>query len=63
MKDYTLYDALQNKLVSMLGAERAQAVGEDIADVLAKHKLVTSPDICEVLFSYMIEVSKAWNSV
>lgn len=56
-------ELLGNFLDTVLGEQRAKKICEDLAFVLAKHDLVQSPDICEVLFLYMISVTDGWNSL
>lgn len=46
-----------------LGEEKAKNVLEDLAKVIADHGLVHNPKICEKLFTYMISVTRGWNSV
>lgn len=54
---------LGRRIDVFLGESKAKVVLEDLAQVVAKHKLVQSPEICEMLFRYMISVTKGWNSV
>lgn len=54
-------ETLGNCLDTVLGEQRAKKICEDIAFVLAEHGLVQSPEICEVLFLYMISVTDGWN--
>lgn len=56
-------ELLGNFLDIVLGEQKAKKVCEDLALVLAKHDLVQSHDICEVLFLYMISVTDGWNSL
>lgn len=55
--------ALGVQLDAALGEAEAKKVLEDIALVLAKHRLVQSPEVCKMLFAYMIFVTEGWNSV
>ena len=36
---------------------------QDLALVIAKYNLVKSPEICKLLFDYMVVVTKGWNLV
>lgn len=56
-------DFLGRRIDAFLGESKAKVVLEDLAQVVAKHKLVQSPEICETLFRYMISVTRGWNSV
>lgn len=56
-------DSLWRYLANALGDDEAKRICEDIAMVLANHKLVHSPDLCKALFYHMISVTEDWNSV
>lgn len=55
--------ALGNELDKILGADEFKALGEDLALVIAKHKLTREPELCEKVFRYMSFVIFGWSSV
>lgn len=55
--------ALGNELDRLLGPDEFKVLGEDLAFVVAKHKLTRKPEICEKVFRYMYFVILGWNSV
>jgi len=55
--------ALGNELDNLLGPGEFKALGEDLAFVIAKHKLTREPEICEKILRYMSFVIFGWNSV
>ena len=56
-------DILWNYISAELGENEAKRTCEDIAMVIANHKLVQSPDLCKALLYHMISVTEGWNSV
>lgn len=54
---------IEDILADELGEEKLDAIGKDLALLLRNHGLHRSPDVCEVLFFYMADVVKGWNSV
>lgn len=56
-------DVLWAYLSAELGRDEAKKICEDLAMVLADHRLVHSPDLCKALFYHMISVTEDWNSV
>ena len=55
--------ALGEDLDRILGPEEFKAFGQDLALVIAKHKLTRKPEICEKVFRYMASVIRGWNSL
>lgn len=55
--------ALGKQIDLALGEDEAKSVLQDLAMVIAKHKLVHKPEICDLLFRYMAFITKGWNSV
>jgi hypothetical protein len=55
--------AIGDELDRILGSDEFKAIGEDLALVIAKHKLTREPEICEKVFRYMSFVIFGWNSV
>lgn len=51
---------LEKQLNNVLGEEKTKAVMQDLALVIAKHNLVKSPEICKMLFDYMVVVTEGW---
>lgn len=51
---------LEKQLNDVLGEEKTKAVMQDLALVIAKHNLVKSPEICKMLFDYMVIVTEGW---
>lgn len=54
---------LEKQLNDVLGEEKTKAVMQDLALIIAKYNLVKSPEICKLLFDYMVVVTKGWNLV
>lgn len=52
---------LGNELDKVLGPDEFKALGEDLAFVIAQHKLTREPEICEKVFRYMSFVVYGWN--
>lgn len=48
-------------LIEALGEEQLKEIGEQIAEVIRKHKLQTSPQICRKLLHYLSDVIEGWN--
>lgn len=55
--------ALGDELDGLLGPEEFKALGQELALVIARHKLTRSPEICEKVFRYMSFVITGWNSL
>jgi hypothetical protein len=55
--------ALGDELDSILGPEEFKALGQDLALVIANHKLTREPEICKKVFRYMSFVIFGWNSL
>lgn len=53
MYNKTVCDALGRALDSELGPDKAKALCQDLALVLANHKLTRRPELCEKVFGYM----------
>ena len=53
--------ALGDELDKILGPNEFKALGEDLAFVIAKHKLTREPETCEKVFRYMPFVIFGWN--
>ena len=53
--------ALGDELDKILGPNEFKALGEDLAFVIAKHKLTMEPETCEKVFRYMPFVIFGWN--
>lgn len=54
---------LGKELDEAIGPDEFKALGEDLALVIAKHKLTRNPKICEKVFRYMSFVILDWNSL
>lgn len=54
--------ALGDELDKILGRGEFKALGQDLALVIAKHKLTDKPEICRKVFRYMSFVIFGWNS-
>ena len=54
--------ALGEQIDSILGKDEAKSVLQDLALVIAKHDLVQKPEICDLLFRYMVFVTKGWTN-
>ena len=54
---------IEDILAENLGEEKLSEVCRDLAVLLKNHGIHRSPDVCEVLFFYMADVVKGWNSV
>lgn len=54
--------ALETQLLSVLGGEKLKEIGEQLAEVVVKHNLQTSPILCGELFTYMSGVIVGWNA-
>lgn len=54
---------LETDLVKTLGEDQLKSIGEQIAEIVRKHGLQNSPDICRKLFSYLSDVIDGWNCV
>ena len=52
---------LAKELDQALGQEKFKALGQDIALVIAEHKLTNKPEICDKVFRYMSFVVFGWN--
>lgn len=55
--------ALGHELDRILGSEEFKTLGQDLAFVIANHKLTREPEICEKVFRYMSFVISGWNSL
>lgn len=55
--------ALGKQIDLALGEEEGKLVLQDLAMVIAKHNLVHKTEVCELLFRYMVFVTKGWNAV
>ena len=55
--------ALGKELDERLGTEEFKGLGQDLAMVIAQHRLTKEPEICEKVFRYMSFVIRNWNSV
>ena len=55
--------ALGDELDRILGPEEFKALGQDLALVIAKHKLTKEPEICKKVFRYMSFAIFGWNSL
>ena len=53
--------ALGDELDKILGPNEFKALGEDLAFVIAKHKLTREPETCEKVFRYMPFVIFGWS--
>ena len=53
--------ALGDELDRILGPEALKDLGQDLALVIAKHKLTREPETCEKVFRYMSFVIFDWN--
>lgn len=53
--------ALEEELDVLLGSDNFKALGEDLALVIANHKLMRDPETCEKVFRYMSFVIFGWN--
>ena len=53
--------ALGDELDKILGPNEFKALGEDLAFVIAKHKLTREPETSEKVFRYMPFVIFGWN--
>ena len=53
--------ALEHELGILLGSEEFKALGQDLAFVIAKHRLTRCPETCEKIFRYMTFVVFGWN--
>ncbi len=62
-KEVNKTSELEKQLNDVLGEEKTKAVMQDLALVIAKYNLVKSPEICKLLFDYMVVVTKGWNLV
>lgn len=54
---------LGDELDKILGPDEFKSLGQDIALVIAEHKLTGKPEICEKVFRYMSLVIFGWNRV
>ena len=54
---------LGKELDEAIGPDEFKALGQDLALVIAKHKLTRNPKICEKVFRYMSFVILGWNSL
>lgn len=54
---------LGDELDKILGPDEFKSLGQDIALVIAEHKLIGKPEICEKVFRYMSLVVFGWNRV
>lgn len=61
MYDHTSNSALGFELDAILGQDECKALCQDIALVLANHKLTRQPELCEKVFRYMSGVVFGWN--
>lgn len=52
---------LGEELDKILGPDEFKSLGEDLAFVIAKHKLTKEPEICEKVLRYMSLVIFGWN--
>ena len=62
-KKSTEQSALGDELDRILGPDKFKALGQDLAFVIAKHKLTRKPEICEKVFRYVASVIRGWNSL
>lgn len=53
--------ALSREIDAALGEAAATKILQELAMVIASHGLVREPDKCELLFRYMILVTRGWN--
>ena len=51
----------EKKLVDLLDDEKLKDVCVDLEETIRKHGLHKSPETCEMLFLYMLDVIKGWN--
>lgn len=54
--------ALEQHLLSILGEENLKEIGEQLAEIVVRHGLQQSPELCEDLFLYFSSVIFGWNS-
>lgn len=59
----TSQTALGDELDRILGPEEFKALGQDLALVIAKHKLTRKPETCKKVFRYMSSTIRGWNSL
>lgn len=52
---------LEYELVTLLGEGQLKNIGEQIAEIVRQHNLQKSPDVCRMLFTYIISVIDGWN--
>ena len=61
MYDKKACDALGSELDAALGQDKSKALFQDLALVVADHKLTRNPELCEKVFRYMSYVVFGWN--
>lgn len=61
MYDKKACDALGADLDAALGQDESKALFQDLALVIADHKLTRNPELCEKVFRYMSYVVFGWN--
>ena len=54
---------IEKELIERIGSDKLQNTGEEIAEIIRKYGLQNSPDICEKLFCYILEVVCGWNCI
>lgn len=54
---------LECELMTLLGESQLKNIGEQIAEIVRQHNLQKAPDVCRMLFTYIISVIDGWNSV
>lgn len=57
----TSKETLGRELDAELGEDEAKELCQDIALVIANHKLTRRPELCEKVFRYMSGVVSGWN--
>lgn len=58
-----LREQREGDLMAALTPDGLKKIGEDIAEVIRRHKLQHSPELCRKLLSYLADVIDGWNSV
>lgn len=53
----------EKELIYKIGADKLRNIGEEIAEIIRKYGLQNSPDICEKLLRYILEVVCGWNCI